>query len=496
MIITEGSKDEESPVFSCSYILNVNIYKERAKIENFKSILPHVRNITNNEIAGFFVLLQNYRKGKIIDTKSIEEIGWLKLDNAAKLFPAIMSGELTAVFRITASLKRPVKFTAIKEAVEITSKRFPYFSVSLGSGLFWYYLEYNKQLPRIQAEEEIPCTAFAANRKNEPLYRILVKGNRVSVEFIHILTDGGGALEFLKSLLYTYFILTGNKISSADGILLPDSRVSEDEMEDGYKRFFRKKTPPPGKLTKAWHLPFKLNEKPRLKVIRSEIGLDKLLEVTRGRNVTITEYLVSLYLFSLQKIYHEEKGKAKSFKRGVLRIEVPVNLRNIFPSKTMRNFSLFVLPEIDLRLGEYTFEEILKIVNYQLQSGADVKQISRFLSQNVGHEKSIFIRILPLFIKSMVISAVYRRLGSNQCSGIMTNLGRVKLPEEMEDLIDSIELVPTPPNTHVKISTAMVSFRNKLYLNFSNISGSTIFEMYFLKHLTESGIPVKILNNK
>ena len=122
-----------------------------------------------------------------------------------------MSGELTAVFRITASLKRPVKFSAIKEAVEITSKRFPYFSVSLGSGLFWYYLEYNNQLPRIQTEEKIPCTAFAANRKNEPLYRILVKENRISVEFIHILTDGGGALEYLKSLLYTYFRLNGTK---------------------------------------------------------------------------------------------------------------------------------------------------------------------------------------------------------------------------------------------------------------------------------------------
>lgn len=453
-------------------------------------------NITNNEIGRFLVLLHNYRKGKRIDTKSIQEIGWLKLDNAAKLFPAIMSGELTAVFRITAYLKKPVKFTAIKEAVGITSKRFPYFSVSLGSGLFWYYLEYNNLLPRIQTEEKIPCTAFAANRKNEPLYRILVKENRISVEFIHILTDGGGALEYLKSLLYTYFRLTGNNIPTNDGIITPESPISQDEIEDGYKRFFRKKTPPPGKLTKAWHLPFKLNEKPRLKVIRSEIDLCKLLEIARSKNVTITEYLVSVYLFSLQKIYLEEKEKAKKYKRGVLRIEVPVNLRKIFPSKTMRNFSLFVLPEIDLRLGEYSFEEILKIVNFQLQSGADVKQISRFLSQNVGHEKSIFIRVLPLFIKSMAISAVYRRLGSNQCSGIMTNLGRIKLPEEMEDLIDSIELVPTPPNTHVRISTAMVSFRNKLNLNFSNISGSTIFEMYFLKHLTESGIPVKILNNK
>ncbi len=133
-------------------------------------------------------------EGKKIDTKSFKEIGWLKLDNAAKLFPAIMSGELTSVFRITASLKQPVKFSAIKQAVEITSRRFPYFSVSLASGLFWYYLEYNQTLPRIQTEDKIPCTAFAAKRKDEPLYRILIKENRISVEFIHILTDGVGCI--------------------------------------------------------------------------------------------------------------------------------------------------------------------------------------------------------------------------------------------------------------------------------------------------------------
>lgn len=435
-------------------------------------------------------------KEKAIDTKSIEEIGWLKLDNAAKLFPAIMSGELTSVFRITAFLKKPVKFSAIKEAVDITSARFPYFSVSLGSGLFWYYLEYNRQLPRIQTEEKTPCTAFAAKRKNEPLYRILIRQNRISVEFIHILTDGGGAFEYLKTLLYTYFRLIGINMQSSDCIILPESPIADGEMEDGYNRFFRRKTPPPGKLTKAWHLPFRLNEKPRLKVIRSEISLDKLLEVARSFNVSVTEYIVSVYLFTLQRIYLEEQAKEKNQKRGVLRIEVPVNLRKKFPSITMRNFSLFVLPEIDLRLGVYSFEEILKIVSYQLQTGADVKQISRFLSQNVGHERSPLVRILPLFIKSMAISAVYRRLGSNQCSGIMTNLGSVKLPEEMENQINSFEVVPTPPNTHVKISCGMVTFRNQLRLNFCNISGSTRFEMLFLRHLTESGIPVKILNNK
>ena len=435
-------------------------------------------------------------EGKGINTKSIQEIGWLKLDNAAKLYPAIMSGELTSVFRITASLKEPVKFSAIKEAVEITSARFPYFSVSLGSGLFWYYLEYNHQLPRIQTEEEIPCTAFAAKRKDEPLYRILVKENRISVEFIHLLTDGGGAFEYLKSLLYTYFRLTGKTISSSDGIILPDSPIAEGEMEDGYRRFFRKKIPPPGKQSKAWHLPYKLNDKPRLKVITSEISLDQLLEVAKNHGVSVTEYVVSVYLFSLQKLYLEEKEKVKKQKRGVLRIEVPVNLRKKFPSITMRNFSLFVLPEIDLRLGIYTFEEVLKNVHHQLQSGAEVKQITRLLSQNVGHEKSLFIRVLPLFIKTMAIAAVYRKMGSIQCSGIMTNLGAVNLPEDMQKCIDSFDLIPTPPNKHVKISCAMVTFKNKMRLTFCNIAHSTELEKQFLKHFTESGIHVKVLNNK
>jgi NRPS condensation-like uncharacterized protein len=434
-------------------------------------------------------------KGKGNNTKSIQETGWIKLDNAAKLFPAIMSGELTAVFRITAFLKKPVKYSAISEAVAITARRFPYFSVSLGSGLFWHYLEYIHQLPRIQTEEKIPCTAFAANRKDEPLYRILVKENRISVEFMHILTDGGGAFEYLKSLLLTYFRLTGNTITSTEGIITPESQVSPEEMEDGYKRFFNKSVPPPGKLTKAWHLPFKLRARPRLEVLRSEIDLCTLLEVARKHEVTLTEYIVSVYLFTLQKIYMEKKPLEKKNKRGVLRVEVPVNMRNKLPSRTMRNFSLFVLPEIDLRLGEYDFEEILKIVRYQIQTGADIKQIGRFLSQNVGHEKSPFVRVLPLFIKSMAISAVYRRLGSNQCSGIMTNLGSARLPPEMEELIESIELVPTPPNTHVRISAAMVSFRDKLHINFSNISDSTTFEMYFLKILSEAGIHVKVLKN-
>lgn len=432
--------------------------------------------------------------GEPVHTKSFQEKGWLKLDNAAKLFPAIMSDSLTTVFRITASLKEPVKYTAIRKAVEITAKRFPYFSVSLGSGLFWHFLEFNDQLPRIQAEEDIPCTAFAAGRKNEALYRVIIKKNRISVEFIHILTDGGGALEYLKSLLYTYLTLSGTRINSPGEILLPESPVSPDEMEDGYKKFFRR-LPPPSKMVKAWHLPFRLNKKPALRIIRADIPAGDIRMIARKLNVSVTEYIVSVYLLSLHEIFISSQRNTGRKIRKVLRVEVPVNMRNKFPTRTMRNFSLYVLPEIDLRLGNYTFEEILRSVHHQLQISADVKQISRFLSSNVSYEKLLIIRILPLFIKKMAIAAIYRSLASKRWTGIVTNLGMVNLPAEMGDAVDSFEIIPPPPNSKVKVSCGLVSFNDKLRVCFCNITQSNDLERRIFKHLTDAGIHVKILNN-
>ena len=177
-----------------------------------------------------------------------------------------------------------------------------------------------------------------------------------------------------------------------------------------------------------------------------------------------------------------------------MRIEVPVNMRKLLPSRTMRNFSLFVLPEIDLRLGTYTFEEILRSVHHQLQISADVKQISRSLSSNVSHQKSFIVRIIPLVIKKMAIAYVYRGLASKRWSGVCTNLGLVTLPEDMENMVDYFEMVAPPPNPNVKVNAALISFRDKLRISFSNITRSCELERLILKHLSDAGIRVKLMS--
>lgn len=375
--------------------------------------------------------------------------------------------------------------------MEITSCRFPYFNVSLGSGLFWHYLEFNNNPPRIHLDSKMTTIAFAVKRKGEHLYRVLVRGNRISVEFIHILTDGSGAFEYFKSLLYTYLNLSGSPVTSSEGIILPGTPVSEEEFEDGYLRFFSK-LPPPRSLVKAWHLPYELNEKPRLRRLRAEVPTEDILREARKYNVSVTEYFTAVYLFSLQKIYLEEEARGNRQQRKVLRCEVPVNMRNKYPSKTMRNFSLFVMPELDLRLGIFDFDEVVRSVHYQIRADSETKQITRFLSSNVHYEKLLMMRILPLFLKRMVIAAVYRGLGSKRSSGIITNLGNITLPGEMMDLIDSIKVTPTPPNTEVRVSCALVSFRGIMNICFSNITPKNELEKHILRHMVSVGIKVKV----
>jgi NRPS condensation-like uncharacterized protein len=379
--------------------------------------------------------------------------------------------------------------------VDNISGRFPYFSVSLVSGFFWYYLEYINKPPRIHPDVDIPCIAFAVSRKGEPLYRVLARENRISVEFIHILTDGGGAFEYFKSLLYTYLNLTGSEIKSADGIKLPGTPVSEEEYEDGYLKFFSK-LPPPRHIAKAWHVPFTLNEKPRLKNLRAQIPVDDILREARKYNVSITEYMTAVYLFSLQKIYLDEKAEGHLQKRHVIRCEVPVNMRNKYPSRTMRNFSLFVMPEIDLRLGIYDFDEVVRSVHYQIRADSETKQITRFMSSNVHYEKLLMIRILPLFVKRMAIAAIYRGLGSRKSSGIITNLGNITFPGNMDEFIDSIQITPTPPNTKVRVTCALVSYKGVMNICFANLTAEKEVEKNMLTHLASTGIKVKITDIK
>ena len=414
---------------------------------------------------------------------------WLKLDNAAKIYPAIKDRELTSVFRIGVELKERLKARPLMEAVQSLEKRFPYYKVKLKAGFFWYYLEPADLPIAIGPDQGTPCRAFD---KNELMFRVLAKENHLSVEFSHILTDGTGAFEFLKTLLLVYFQKCGISISPGVSSLQQEHELSPEEYEDAYKRYFKKINARPPKIPKAFHVPFQLKEAPRFDVLTAIISVKAIMEKAKAYELSLTEYLIAVYLHSLQQVYESQTAFRKRAANKVVRIEVPVNLRRMFPSRTMRNFSLYVIPGIDLRLGHYSFEEIVKTVYHQMQLETDKKLISKMISRNVSGEKNSFVRALPLFIKSFFLSKLYA-LGTGQYSGVVTNLGKINISPEVNSCINKFIFIPPPPNKILKVNCGASGFNDTLVLTFGNITGSKELERQFFTFLTAQGIPVKLV---
>ena len=415
---------------------------------------------------------------------------WMPLDNAAKIYPAVQNEELTSVFRLSCVLKHRIKIKALLEAIEAIQDRFPYFKVKPKKGFFWYYLEFHNEPIPLKADFGIPCRAFG---KHDLIFRILAKDNRLSVEFSHIITDGGGAFEFFRTLLLTYLAQCCIPVSEELPALQPKDVPSEEEFEDGFSRYFQKEIPSPKKKPKAFHVPFQLNKEPRFNVLIAKVSLAAVSRKSRENQVTITEYLVAIYLYTLQTIYTGLTNYKKRVARKVFRVQVPVNLRKIYGSKTMRNFSLFVTPEIDLSLGHYSFEEIVKTVHHLMQLETDKKLINKMIARNVGAERNVLLKNTPLFIKSLILRLTYSIAGTSRYSGVITNLGKVSLGQEADSNIVHFVFIPPPPNKALRVNCGVLGFGDSLVMSFGNITGSKELEREFLRFLVKQGISVKLI---
>lgn len=417
---------------------------------------------------------------------------WLRLDNAAKIYPAVQSAELTAVFRLSAVLKDRVRIGPFLHAIKLVEGRFPYYRMTLRKGFFWYYLQYTDGPLKVRPDRGTPCRSF---EKHEMLFRILVRGRGISIEFSHVLADGAGAFEFLKSLLITYFEACDITVD-ASGITFhrPGETPSPEEYEDGFSKYVQIDLPAPLKIARSFHLPFKLRPTPRFRVMSFLLRISEVSAAAKKYRVTITVYLVAVYLFALQRLYNALASSGRRAGRKIFRIQVPINLRRMYPSKTMRNFSLFVRPEIDLRLGQYTFEEIVKTVHHHMELETDKKLINKIMSRNVGAERNIFLRNTPLFIKSLILYFTYRIAGTSRYSGVMTNMGKASLGPTAEKLIDYFMFIPPPPNKALKVNCGVIGFGDNLVMSFGNITKSVELEKEFVGVLVARGLHVRYIN--
>lgn len=420
------------------------------------------------------------------------KLRWMPLDNAAKIYPAARSHNWTNAFRLSATLKEEVDTKVLQSTLDVTIRRFPSLGTRLRKGLFWYYLQQVSHAPAIRQEMSYPLTRMTRKDLRDCALRVIVYHNRIAVEFFHSLTDGNGGVIFLKALLAEYLQQKYHLVIPAEqGVVGRLEEPSPEELEDSFLKYAGPVSAS-RRENNAWHLKGTPEPDGFLNVTCFQLPVAQVLEQAHHYCVSMTTFLSAALMQAILNLQAQQIPNRRY--RKYVRLLIPVNLRRLFPSKSMRNFALYTTPEVDPKLGDYSFEELCQIIQHRMALDVTPKQMSARIATNVKSERVFLLKITPLFIKNLVMKAVFLAVGERKSCLCLSNLGQVTLPKEMEGYVERMDFIlssqaMSPHNCGV------LSYGDTLYINFTRNIVEPNLEREFFLVLREMGLPVEVQSN-
>ena len=423
-------------------------------------------------------------------TRDADKKPWFRLDNAGKLYPAIKTARWTSLYRMSVTMKAPINPEVLQQAVNDILPRFPSFAVRIRRGLFWYYFEQNTAPFTILKDGGHPCISLKRRENGGYLFRVIYFGSRISIEVFHAIADGSGSIVFLKTLAAQYLRRSGIPVPATEGVLDIEETPDPEEMEDAYSRLprgYKQKR----KETRAYHLPATKEISHTLHMTVARMPVEKLKSAAKAYGVSITEYLTAVMIY----VCYQVQQRGRWDKKSPVKISVPVNMRNFFPSKTLRNFSFFINPGIDPKYGTYAFDEVVSLTHHYMRYFLNGKFLAAGIATNVASERNPFIRACPLFLKNLIINGVFKRVGETGVTATLTNLGAFSLPAEMRPHVEHFEVILGPAASG-RCHCSASSLGDEMTMAFSRNIRETTLERETLRFLVNAGIPVLVESNQ
>lgn len=415
------------------------------------------------------------------------EIRWDRLDNTAHLFPVIAGESMTNVYRISVSLTEMVQPEPLQEALDIVLPKFDGFNLRLRRGVFWYYFEENgKPAPRVREENSFPCRYIQPNKNRSYLFRVTYYKYRINLEVFHVLTDGMGGINFLKELAYQYLRLVHPELKDKRG----DSLSSDISMnrEDSFLKNYKKRASIGYQTKKAYLIKGEKLRPGEFGVMHGYMKIPELKKVCREYGVSINEYLVGTYIWSV----YTECMKGMPSERPI-RVAVPVNLRPFFNSITTKNFFVMVSAEFHPTEESYTFPDVLGIVRESLKSQIDREHLEQLFSYNVSNQMNTMARMVPLFLKNIAMRYVYRTSALANTATV-TNIGNITVEEEYRPYVEMFHaFLAMSKGQHLK--GTICSYGDTLVFTFSFDLLDTSVQRGFFRRLAEDGVTVEMESN-
>ncbi len=418
---------------------------------------------------------------------------WFKLDNSAKIFPSVSNSAETNTFRVTATLTEEVDVEHLQEAVDIILERYPMFKVKLKKGIFWAYFDYNAKPFKVQEMTHQVCGEIIPIENNGYLFKVLYRHKDIAIEMFHSLADGGGVMQLLKSLVYEYLLLEGKNVTPDNIIATKNDKPEFEEYEDANVKYYNKKNRKHIPEEKAYRIKGTYLDDDQTGLISGILNTKQMLELARKNEMTVTEYLTSLMMYTIYKTQIQYREHMKANEKPV-KIFVPVNLRKHFPSKTLRNFTNFIKASMHMDKEDISFEEIKATVKEQFAYGIQKEELIRKMSENVAFEKNLFLRMTPYFLKNYVLKIGFNMLGIKLNTMSLTNIGRTVFPESMKPYIYDVTAAIYAGRVNT-IGCAIVSYEDRFKITFTRSILENEIEREFFRHLSSEGLDIEIESN-
>lgn len=409
---------------------------------------------------------------------------WFKLDNAGLIYPAL-ARDNNAIFRLTALMKEVVDPVILQKALNIVVPRFPSITSSLKAGFFWWYLDAPTSPLVVEEQTDYSCRPFKLDHRRS-MIRVLYTEHEISIEHFHTATDGSGGTAFLNCLIATYLQLKG--IAVLDRTNCPNAldKPRIEEVVDSFQSAYNSdKTPKPEHVL-AMHM--KGKSLPKNIVIHRKAIMEsaQLKQAAYKYGATITQYLAAVELLAIRKHAQMTLNKDKK----PIRLSVPINLRPIYHSKTLRNFSSYFY----CQYVEGTFEQLVEEVKKKFAQGISKDYYQGNINFNLSSQNNIIMRIVPLPLKMIALKIAYKTLGYKQNSGSLSNLGVVKAPAEFAEQVSRYEF-SFGASFCEPVGVTVASYNGITTVIFSSVIDDSLFERYFVAKLVEDGITIAVESN-
>lgn len=411
---------------------------------------------------------------------------WSRLDNAAKIFPSSNMGTNTCVFRFSCTLTEEIDPALLQQAVDKAVLKFPSYLVVMKSGAFWYYLEETDLRPKVVPESRPVCGALYDGSRRSLLFEVSYYKTRINLEMFHVLTDGTGAVSFLKTIVYHYLLLAHPDVFGETPPVLPDDGSAASRSSDSFRKYYKRVHAPAKKKSgpPAWNIRLERSERDGLQVMEGVVPVRAVLDAAHSFGTTMTVYLTAVFIEALRS-----EMPVSADKRPIV-LGVPVNLRPYFPSETARNF--FGMIDVSYNFSERSgkFGDIIAAIDQSFKEELTREKLEVRMNKLAALEHNLAAQLAPLPFKNLVLRCA-KLISDKSETAVISNVGKAMMPPEM---MPYVKLFSAFAST-LKLQLTIVSCGGNLSLGFTSAFDSTDIQRNFFRRLSQAGIPVEIRCN-